>query len=189
MKVWSLKHHHVSWDMINLFLRHTLCLKQCKIVPAKTQKFAYYYFTRILLSLESCLSHNFLVFFFFSTGWFGVRFSDHEGLRNKRGWWQSKWRAVLSDIGHTRRCGLRAGYRCAGHDAHFWRPDYSTGALLVHHSGNRRYHCDHPTSSSSVHFRGHSSVHNDHAFTFVAVGRHPAVHVQILQRQPFKSVV
>lgn len=64
--------------------------------------------------------------------------------------------AVLPDTGHAGRRGVRAGHRPAGHAAHVWRPDHSTGALHVYRRGRVRRSDDvsSPGQSGPVRVRG-----------------------------------
>jgi len=62
---------------------------------------------------------------------FRVHDAGHARLGLERGRRRSKRGAVLPDIGHAGRRGLRAGHRSAGHLTHVRRPDHSTGAVFL----------------------------------------------------------
>lgn len=69
--------------------------------------------------------------FFLDLGQFRIHVADHTKLGLEHGQRRFERRAVLSDIGHARRCGLRSGHRFAGHFTDVCRPDHSTGAVFV----------------------------------------------------------
>jgi len=62
---------------------------------------------------------------------FRVHDAGHARLGLERGRRWSERGAVLPDIGHARRRGLRAGHRSAGRLTHVRRPDHSTGAVFL----------------------------------------------------------